>query len=98
MSTARIDDTTTGFPAGVDISLDEVGAQGWTLFDDLTPPVMVLRETAIAHNLELMRGYLEVHGVTLAPHGKTTMAPAIWRRQLEAGAWGITAATPSQVR
>jgi D-serine deaminase-like pyridoxal phosphate-dependent protein len=94
----RVEGTTTGFPAGADVALEDVGAQGWTLFDDLTPPVMVLREPAIAHNLDLMRGYVEAHGVAIAPHGKTTMAPAIWRRQLDAGAWGITAATPAQVR
>ena len=37
-------------------------------------------------------------GVSLAPHGKTTMAPQLYARQLEAGAWGITAATIGQVR
>ena len=82
----------------VDVALEDVGAQGWTLFEDLTPPVMVLREPALAHNIELMRGYIDANGVAIAPHGKTTMAPAIWRRQLDAGAWGITAATPGQVR
>ena len=99
MSTsARIDPLTTGFPVGADVALDDVASQGWTLFDDLVPPVMLLREQALRHNVELMRGYLDAHGVAIAPHGKTTMAPAIWRRQLDAGAWGITAATPAQVR
>jgi D-serine deaminase-like pyridoxal phosphate-dependent protein len=37
-------------------------------------------------------------GVLLAPHGKTTMAPQLFGRQLAAGAWGITAATISQVQ
>jgi D-serine deaminase-like pyridoxal phosphate-dependent protein len=32
------------------------------------------------------------------PHGKTTMAPTLWRRQLDAGALGITLATMGQVR
>jgi len=35
--------------------------------------------------------------VLLAPHGKTTMAPQLFARQLEAGAWGITFATMQQV-
>jgi D-serine deaminase-like pyridoxal phosphate-dependent protein len=95
---ARIDPLTTGFPAGADVAVDDVASQGWTLFDDLVPPVMVLREPALRHNVELMRSYVDAHGVAIAPHGKTTMAPAIWRRQLDAGAWGITAATPAQVR
>jgi D-serine dehydratase len=36
------------------------------------------------------------HGFALAPHGKTTMCPQIFKRQLDAGAWGITAATSAQ--
>jgi D-serine deaminase-like pyridoxal phosphate-dependent protein len=35
--------------------------------------------------------------VSLAPHGKTTMAPALIRRLLEAGAWGMTAASVPQL-
>jgi D-serine deaminase-like pyridoxal phosphate-dependent protein len=95
---ARIDPVTTGFPSGADVALEDVVSQGWTLFDDLVPPVMVLRETALRHNVDLMRAYVDANDVAIAPHGKTTMAPAIWRRQLEAGAWGITAATPVQAR
>ena len=45
-----------------------------------------------------MAAWCAERGVGLAPHGKTTMAPALWERQLAAGAWGITLATPSQVR
>ncbi|MFD6812341.1 amino acid deaminase, partial [Streptomyces anthocyanicus] len=33
-----------------------------------------------------------------APHGKTSMAPVLFHRQIEHGAWGITAAVPHQVR
>ena len=94
----RVDLTTKGFPA-VDrpISLSEVARQGWTLAD-LLPPVLVLRERALTHNIALMAEYCQAHGVELAPHGKTTMAPQLWRRQLEAGAWGITAATVGHAR
>ena len=31
-----------------------------------------------------------------APHAKTTMAPALIDAQLDAGAWGLTVATPNQ--
>ena len=94
----RVDLTTKGFPA-VDrpISLSEVARQGWTLAD-LLPPVLVLRERALTHNIALMAEYCQAHGVELAPHGKTTMAPQLWRRQLKAGAWGITAATVGHAR
>jgi D-serine deaminase-like pyridoxal phosphate-dependent protein len=93
-----VDPTTKGFPAvDVSISLAEVAQQGWSL-EDLLPPVLVLREAALAHNIALMADYTANHGVELAPHGKTTMAPQLWRRQLDAGAWGIAAATVAQAR
>lgn len=61
-------------------------------------PLLVLKSDALNHNLELMARYCRERGVSLAPHGKTTMAPQIVLRQFEAGAWAITAATISQVR
>jgi D-serine deaminase-like pyridoxal phosphate-dependent protein len=45
-----------------------------------------------------MAEYCRAWGVDIAPHGKTTMAPQLWDRQLQAGAWGITAATVDQAR
>ena len=45
-----------------------------------------------------MAAYCAAAGVRLAPHGKTTMAPQLIGRQLEAGAWGVTAATVGQVQ
>lgn len=98
LASVHVDATTRGFPvAGGSVPIREVGAQGWTL-RDLAPPVLVLREAALAHNLALMAAYCERSGVDLAPHGKTSMAPQIWARQLEAGAWGLTAATAAQAR
>jgi D-serine deaminase-like pyridoxal phosphate-dependent protein len=95
---ASIDGSTKGFPA-VDepVRITDVPDLGWT-FDDLRPPVMVLREEALAHNEALMASYCAAHGVAIAPHGKTTMAPQLWERQLGAGAWGITAASVGQAR
>src|SRR6185436_16265404 len=37
------------------------------------------------------------HGLALAPHGKTSMAPQLWAEQLAAGAWGITLANLAQL-
>ena len=45
-----------------------------------------------------MARWCQARGVALAPHGKTTMSPELFARQLEAGAWGITAATAAQAR
>jgi len=61
-------------------------------------PLLTLDEGALAANLAAMSGYCEDAGIALCPHGKTTMAPALWHRQLEAGAWGITLANPAQLR
>ncbi|PPK93188.1 D-serine deaminase-like pyridoxal phosphate-dependent protein [Kineococcus xinjiangensis] len=65
---------------------------GWPL------PVAVLDADALEHNVERMARWCRDHGVLLAPHGKTTMAPALFRRQLAAGAWGLTTASVAQAR
>jgi D-serine deaminase-like pyridoxal phosphate-dependent protein len=92
----RVGHLARGFPPK-DVALREVAAQRWS-FDDLEPPVLLLREDALRHNLALMAAFCDRSGVDLAPHGKTSMAPQLWARQLAAGAWGITAATASQAR
>lgn len=45
-----------------------------------------------------METYATRHGLAFAPHGKTSMAPQLFHRQIEYGAWGITLAVPHQVR
>lgn len=65
---------------------------------DCSTPLAVLDDAAVDANIDRMAAWCAGRGVSLAPHGKTTMAPALWRRQLDAGAWGITVATVSQVR
>ena len=80
-------------------SIGELADRRWNvLAGDFLLPVVVLKESALAHNVELMARYCRAHGVDLAPHGKTAMAPQLALRQLEAGAWGITAATVAQAR
>ncbi len=65
---------------------------------DFVLPLMVLRESALRSNITAMADYCDQAGVLLAPHGKTTMAPQLFGRQLQAGAWGICAATVQQVQ
>ena len=70
---------------------------GQALFDGpVSWPVMVARQTALQANVAQMAEYCARHDVDFAPHGKTTMAPALFAAQLAAGAWGITVATPNQ--
>jgi D-serine deaminase-like pyridoxal phosphate-dependent protein len=85
-------------PGAGEVPLDRVAARGWHALTDLLFPVLVLRERALAHNLDLMARFCRASGVSLAPHGKTTMSPQLIARQLDAGAWGVTAASPAQAR
>ncbi|MEU9762716.1 alanine racemase [Streptomyces sp. NPDC047987] len=63
-----------------------------------TTPVLALSAESVEHNLALLESYAERHGMAFAPHGKTSMSPQLFARQLEHGAWGITAAVPHQAR
>jgi D-serine dehydratase len=61
-------------------------------------PRLVLKRSALEHNIAAMAQFCTAHGVSLAPHAKTTMAPGILRRQIESGAWAMTVATMQQLR
>ncbi len=77
----------------------ELAAARANLFTDgFLTPVLTLDADALRHNLELMARWTAAHGLAFAPHGKTPLAPQLYRRQLDLGAWGITAAVPSHVR
>jgi D-serine dehydratase len=74
-------------------------AEPLSLFDDAVAlPVAVLNERIVRENSAWMRAFLAEAGVRFAPHGKTTMAPDLFRLQLEDGAWAITAATVHHAR
>ncbi len=65
---------------------------------ELPTPLLTLDAAALAANIDAMARWCEQLGLQLAPHGKTTMAPALYLDQLRAGAWGITLANEPQVR
>jgi D-serine dehydratase len=76
----------------------DIGSLALNLYrGDLPAPVAVLREEAIKANEEWMRLFLASTKTLLCPHGKTTMAPQLFARQIEHGAWGITVATRHQL-
>jgi D-serine deaminase-like pyridoxal phosphate-dependent protein len=95
-----LDGTWKGYPQDrPPLRLGEVGAQGWNLLrGDLGLPALVLRASALDHNQRWMGEFLRRTGASLCPHGKTTMAPQLFHRQLRDGAWGITVATAQQAR
>jgi len=63
----------------------------------LPTPLMTLSAPGLRHNVDTLTTWCERHGVELAPHGKTTMAPALWAMQLDAGCWAITLANGFQL-
>jgi D-serine deaminase-like pyridoxal phosphate-dependent protein len=92
--TLMLDDRIRGVPPGTDgLPIGEVGAQGWHPAEGrMALPVLTLDEAAFAHNTERMLRFVRQHGVAIAPHAKTPMAPALAASLVAAGAWGTTVA------
>ncbi|MBS1673845.1 MAG: hypothetical protein JSS74_07760 [Actinobacteria bacterium] len=87
-----------GIPArAVGLTASEFLASGPRL-DEFWTPLLVLDDAAMRANVATMAAWCAERGLEIMPHGKTTMAPELWRRQTDAGALGITLATMGQVR
>ncbi|MGP3534409.1 amino acid deaminase [Microbacterium sp. RD1] len=61
-------------------------------------PVMTVDMGRVHRNERRLIEWAAARGIGVAPHGKTTMSPALWHSALDAGAVAITFATPWQVR
>jgi D-serine dehydratase len=85
-------------PAAPACPIDAIASRRWNILaGDLPFPIALLRDSALRHNIAWMQAFARERGVEIAPHGKTTMSPELYRRQLEAGAWGLTFATIYQL-
>ncbi|MGW2654097.1 amino acid deaminase [Streptomyces sp. NPDC001478] len=95
-----VDHRFKGLPPDAEgLTVGALAAQRRALFTGgFTTPVLALSAESVDHNLTLLETYAERHGLAFAPHGKTSMAPGLFARQLERGAWGITVAVPHQAR
>ncbi|MEU0896290.1 amino acid deaminase [Streptomyces massasporeus] len=95
-----VDHRFKGLPPDADgLTVAELAGQRRNLFTGgFATPVLALSAERLEHNLKLMETYAARHGLAFAPHGKTSMAPQLFQRQIEHGAWGITLAVPHQVR
>lgn len=93
-----LDATYKGFPGHLSpVELSCVGQQGWSLLEGhLSLPLAVLKQTALDHNLAWMQRFCKSKNLDIAPHGKTSMSPELFHRQLNAGAWGISFANVFQ--
>ncbi|MGW0120120.1 alanine racemase [Streptomyces sp. NPDC003327] len=100
LAAERVDHRFKGLPPDAEgLTVGELAAQRRNLFTGgFTTPVLALSAESVEHNLRLLETYAERHGLAFAPHGKTSMAPQLFDRQVAHGAWGITAAVPHQVR
>ncbi len=95
-----LDHRLKGYPIVADATTaDRIAERQWHVLDDAMPyPLATLRTSALMHNLAWMQDWARRKGVQLAPHGKTTMSPELFRLQLQAGAWGMTVATVHQLQ
>ena len=59
------------------------------LNEDICLPAAVIKKGALENNIQWMQRYADTRGVSLAPHGKTTMTPWIFQQQQQAGAWAV---------
>jgi D-serine dehydratase len=95
-----LDGRTKGYPLDrPPARLGDLESLGLSLLDGgLDFPAAILHRESLAHNGRWMREFTRRTGATLCPHGKTTMAPQLFHRQLLDGAWGITLATLQEVQ
>ena len=98
--TSLLDHLSKSFPVtAVPCTTEDIGQRQWHVLDDVMPyPLATLRTPALAHNLRWMQDWAKRKGVGLAPHGKTTLSPELFRMQLQAGAWGMTVANVHQLQ
>lgn len=100
ISATILDGRTKGIPGTAEpFALRDIAKKNWNVLnEDMPLPLMVLKRSALDHNAKAFSEYLVANGLSLAPHGKTTMTPQIFAEQIGQGAWGMTAATVNQVQ
>jgi D-serine dehydratase len=96
----QLDDTVKGIPGGTKpFPLSQIAERKWNVLrEDLPFPLMVLKRSALLHNIQVMNDFLLENQLSIAPHAKTHMSPQLIDLQLSSGSWGITAATVNQVQ
>jgi D-serine dehydratase len=88
---------TMGVALAAPMRQSELKLRQWRVLEAETAfPVALLKASALTHNAQWMRDFCKHFNVQIAPHGKTTMSPQLFARQLDGGAWGMTLATATQ--
>ncbi|EKT58878.1 amino acid deaminase [Providencia rettgeri] len=79
-------------------TLNQEGISVNILHEDVCLPAVVVKRNELENNIAWMQHYSNVANVSLSPHGKTTMTPAIFKRQIAQGAWGLSVGTAYQAK
>lgn len=78
-------------------NIQQLHESGWNIAkQDVSLPCLCIYQSRLLNNIRWMADYASQSQVLFAPHGKTTMTPAIFQQQLAAGAFAITVATIPQ--
>ena len=98
--TSPLEAGTKGLPCdGAGVLIGDIPEKCWNLLEEQIPlPGAVIMHSALEHNADWMQDFLRAENVSIAPHGKTTMAPQLFDLQLSRGAWGISVATTQQLK
>lgn len=94
----RISVADKSFPPSSWGNTDSEFAGSGVRLSDFQTPLLTLDESAMLNNETTVGRWAADRGLNMAPHGKTTMAPILWRRLIDAGAWGLTVATGWQAQ
>jgi len=78
--------------------LTKLNDKGWDLLaEEVSFPIAVIKYEPLLNNAKWMQEFSDRASVKLAPHGKTSMAPELFKLQLDQGCWGMSLATAPQV-
>ena len=73
-----------------EVTVGQIGDQKWNVLDgDLLMPAMLLKGSVLDSNIAALAEFCRRTGMWFAPHGKTYMAPEIFKRQMDAGAESV---------
>ena len=73
-----------------------IHGDGNVALQQISLPCACIYQTRLENNIAWMAEFAKQSQVEFSPHGKTTMAPGIFKKQLKAGAYAITIATVQQ--
>ena len=66
------------------ISLNDIPKKGWSILKgDMPMPLATIKASVIENNSKWMRSFTRKYGAHIAPHGKTSMSPQLFKIQMD---------------